>query len=616
VVVEYDGPSLSDAGSVLNFNASEEGSSRGGVEWGEGRDTRSRSSWTSGSSQSWRQEDDVPAGTRVVIEEDDDWDDEPIDLTRDPFLPGHNGISNHIPAPTSPHPLSQAHYPESARSSSSPSSRSSASPSPTRSYASSSHHNTQGNVPRTDHDLQSSSPASQISFNHRDSRASFDQPPSHSSDRFSSPLTPSDPRTISSDHLPALSSHHSQVSATDPEDSKRSDFSARWVKEQTALLARRNNPNPLSIVSSSSSSSSFTSSSRQSSSSRSADGDDDEPNRSSLAISTSDLGSLELQQDDRGRWYYAYTTSSPLIPQSDSSRNSPSDTHPRHQQLEQQPDPQLSLVSLHPSSSHPFMSSSKGKAAASSSRPTSVGSSRQLIGSTDQRWLDTFDSALGSEISDVVPCSGCGIEIGYMRYTCIVVSSPCQVGRPTNANFANSLSVSSGSAVRPAPPRPPLRSTPGTIISLRTAMIFPGTFPHPNWKTTATPPIRPNTSPLVPLFLFSPRIPPPAASQIPSLHHRAASTSVSPASSPSVPPTPDPTFVARPLPFSLPLREAAVRSIMPSAREYGRQTLEEELGELGRMWSTRMMCDAQHVMRKLTASGTNVRSNFLSYFTR
>lgn len=110
VVVEYDGPSLSDTASIAESFDDKE-SSYGGFGDG-GRSERSRSSWASGSSSQWSEdrEREYPSGTRVVIE--DDWDDEPVDLTRDPFVTGP-GAGPSTRQSSGPHPLSQAHYPSS-----------------------------------------------------------------------------------------------------------------------------------------------------------------------------------------------------------------------------------------------------------------------------------------------------------------------------------------------------------------------------------------------------------------------------------------------------------------------------------------------------------------------
>lgn len=257
VVVEYDGPSLSDAGSVFDF--SEDGSSRldeaeeGGYEdWDEGR---SKSSWASGDSRSNRsrqegEDDGVAPGTRVIIEED--WDDEPIDLTQDPFLPTDPQVRSRT---VSPHPLSQAHYPASIRSSPS------ASPSPTESNASSFNY-TQREVDVHGHPCSDS----HVSVTFHDEDAGTDEAVpkravslassrEHRSPPFETDATrhmSSNPSNSSSTYLP-LTTTNSSSSSVDSHHSKTNEFNTRWFQQQQELLARRANPHSTTVLSSASS---------------------------------------------------------------------------------------------------------------------------------------------------------------------------------------------------------------------------------------------------------------------------------------------------------------------------------------------------------------------------
>ena len=461
VVVEYDGPALSETGSIAESLSDRENGWGGGDN--DGASERS-SQWTEGS-EDWAEgqaerdrRDGVPSGTRVIIE--DDWDDESIDLSHDPFLP---------PAPErqlngTSHPLAQSFGPSSSSSSSSGSHSlrlASVGSSPVfEGYlagfaASSPSHDDAGTLHPADRsadwdtvadgnddaDVRTSTPhdgsdalddsgpwgpAASADGRYTASSTivpslpSIDQPLSLHESRSTS-LRLADRQTGSSSRRPPLGDSSSQSTASSAVSGlEQSEFGARWLKEQGEMLKKRSALPGVRPAATKSKGKQRGSASSEAS---------DDFDGSSFAE-----GALALERAESGKWYYNYSAGS-----SRDSLGVDGDERYSHSNGSSAR-PFAAASSSTSSSSFPVLSAASSSFVGEERRrpaafylQNSDGDDRQLYRQTSQSAavegipLEVLRIAAEVETGVVAPprfapdCSACGIRLTYMRYACTKV---------------------------------------------------------------------------------------------------------------------------------------------------------------------------------------------------
>ena len=448
VVVEYDGPALSETGSIAEsfsdresgWGGDNDGASERSSQWTEGSDD-----WAEGQAERDRR-DGIPSGTRVIIEED--WDDESIDLSHDPFLPP---VTDRPSGPS--HPLAQSFGPSSSSSSSSDSQSArlaSVGSSPvsegslTDFAASSPSHGDAGTLHPADHnadcdaadgnddaDARTSMPSDGADVleggGPRDAGASVDGRytiDSVSASNLPSTDGPPSSRSASSHHVGRQSGSSSRRQVSGPSSShstasstasglEQSEFGARWLKEQGERLKKRAALPGVQPAADSKG--------KQRSSAATAASDDE--GGSSFAE-----GALALERAESGKWYYNYSAGS--------SRDSlGTDGDKRYSQSSGSSlRPFATGSSSTPPSSIPASSAGSSSFAGADRQPLSFYSQssngdvqRAPSSSVEGIPLEVLRIAAEEETGVVAPpryapeCSACGVRLTYMRYACTKV---------------------------------------------------------------------------------------------------------------------------------------------------------------------------------------------------
>lgn len=440
VVVEYDGPALSETGSIAESLSDRESG------WGGGDDGASErsSQWTEGS-EDWAEEqaerdrrDGIPSGTRVIIE--DDWDDESIDLTHDPFLPPGLG------RPTGPaHPLAQSFGPSDSSSSSSSSDsevrrsssheRAARLPSAGSSPVSERPRPDLSGLPHED-DAGTMHPAdvyddvdAQTSIPGDGDENVLRQPPSsHGSRQATSRGARSyGGSSQSSRRLPSGPSSSQSTVSSASSNLEQSEIGARWLREQGERLRKR-------VALPGGQAAADGQGGRRATTASSETSDDEQPAE----------GALALERGVSGKWYYNYSAGS--------SRDSFGGTSASDNRLSTGSS-RRPLMNGSASASLPSSASASGSSASYSEpgRPHSpfapglgqAGGSRagpsSQASSSKASFRSSFHQSLHSiplevlriaaeEESGVVEppkfapdCSACGVRMTYMRYACVKV---------------------------------------------------------------------------------------------------------------------------------------------------------------------------------------------------
>lgn len=468
VVVEYDGPALSETGSIAESLSDRESGWGGGGGGEDGQSERS-SEWTEGS-EDWEDQaerdrrDGIASGTRVIIEED--WDDESIDLSHDPFLPPPQAAGR-LGAPAA-HPLAQSFSPSDSSSESSESAgrRSSSNERGTaRNASASSAPSSEGSLPdfesphpscedsgtihpgqRDDEDVLStedggartSTPNDDVTLN-EPFFSNVDHPPPTplynasgsrypssrpSSSRQSQPYTA---HSQGSSRRPSVpSSSHSAVSSASS-GLENSEFGARWLKEQGEMLKKR-----VALPGATSTSDPVKGKRRNSSASGASSEDE--------SLASLGDGALALERDKSGKWYYNYSAGS--------SRDSfASDGDRRFSRSTSSSASALRPITQGPSSTVLSSTSASGSSSYQThGRPVSFFSDDSNAGgrsSTSYSYSTDPSNGAGPSSTDAIPlevlriaaeesgvveppmwvpeCSACGVRMTYMRYACVKV---------------------------------------------------------------------------------------------------------------------------------------------------------------------------------------------------
>lgn len=469
VVVEYDGPALSETGSIAE-SLSDRESGWGGGGGGEDGQSEHSSQWTEGS-EDWEDQaerdrrDGIASGTRVIIE--DDWDDESIDLSHDPFLPPQ--AVGRLGAPPA-HPLAQSFSPSDSSSESSESAgrRSSSNEMTARNASASSAPSSEegslsdfesphpsyedsgtihpgqrdeGDVLSTeDGGARTSTPYDDATpdeppfsnvdhppptplYNASESRHPSSRP---SSSRQSQPYTA---HSQGSSRRPSVpSSSHSAVSSASS-GLENSEFGARWLKEQGEMLKKR-----VALPGATSTLDPVKGKRRDSSASGASSEDE--------SLASLGDGALALERDKSGKWYYNYSAWSSR----DSFASNGGDR--RFSRSTASSSSALRPITHGPSSTVPSSASASGSSSYQThGRPVSFfsdDSNADGRSSTSYSYSTDPSNGAGPSSTEAIPlevlriaaeesgvveppmwvpeCSACGVRMTYMRYACVKVS--------------------------------------------------------------------------------------------------------------------------------------------------------------------------------------------------
>lgn len=456
VVVEYDGPALSETGSIAESLSDRESGWGGDNDGASGRSSQ----WTEGSEE-WAEgqaerdrRDGVASGTRVVIEED--WDDESIDLSHDPFLPLAPERSS-VPS----HPLAQSFGPSSSSSSSSDSQSArlasiGSSPISEGFLAdfdpSTPSHDDAGTLHPADHDAdwgavegnddvdartsmpydgadaiehggpKDAEPSSETRYTTRSTVASsvpsIDGPQSSRESRLSSSrqVNGQSGSSGNSQRQPSVPSSSHSTASSAASGLEQSEFGARWLREQGEMLKKRAAlPGARPVADNKG---------KQRSSAISALSDDDDDNSNFVE------GALALERAESGKWYYNYSAGSSrdslgIDGDKRLSRSSGSSLRPFAVGSSSTPPSSIPTSSAGSPSfvggdQPPISLNSKSRHG--DHQPSSSQSAQ--LSSVEGIPLEVLRIAAEEETGVVAPpkyapdCSACGIRLTYMRYAC------------------------------------------------------------------------------------------------------------------------------------------------------------------------------------------------------